>query len=105
MQHIQPQLNSSNTYEPDTILHTEADLCYFTGLFIPPINLANSKPKLSFLVTQREQLFLKSTGYMHSKRVLSTQNVFINAKGIVKLPLYTRVVSLTPWSLSARKNI
>jgi len=61
MQHIQPQLTSSNTYEPDKILHTEADLCYFRGLFIPPINLANSKPKLTFLVTWLERLFLIST--------------------------------------------
>jgi len=47
--------------EPDKILHTEADLCYFTGLFIPTINLANSKPKHIFLVTRLERLFLKST--------------------------------------------
>jgi len=89
MQHIQPQLTISNTYEPDKILHTEGDLCYFTGLLIPPINLANSKSKLSFLVTRLEQLLLKSTtGYMHLKRALSTLNLFINAKGIVKLSLY-----------------
>ena len=42
--------------EPGKIF-VQANLCYFTGLFISPINLANSKSKGIFLVTRLERLF------------------------------------------------